>query len=143
MDNAAESASNASKSAHRDKDMTGRADKGPALHSRYGDGTPVYKGQQPPGISGPDAEAEGPHTVLRWDTSNNRIYQGREFDAMGNPVRDIDFTNLTYPNGKSRPGADGKPHPGPPHLHQWYVNDPKLGPRSGFKRGKPSPIEKQ
>jgi hypothetical protein len=38
-------------------------------------------------------------------------------------VRDIDFTNPTYPNGTMRPG-----HPGPPHQHPWRpVNPNNLG----------------
>lgn len=109
---------------------------GPKVHSRYADGTPVLEGQQPPRISGPDPNAQGPHTVLRHDTVNNRTYQGREFDANQNPVRDVDFTSPTYPNGRPRPD-----HLPPPHQHKWEVNDPKVGPRSGFKRGGGEPLE--
>ncbi len=108
---------------------------GPRVHSRYSDNTPVFEGQQPPRITGPHPAAGGPHTVLRHDPVNNRIYQGREFDAAGHPVRDVDFANPTYPNGHPRPG-----HPGPPHQHRWNVNDPAVGPRSGFRRGGPEPI---
>lgn len=107
----------------------------PRVHSRYSDGTPVLEGQQPPRISGPDPAAAGAHSVLRHDAVNNRTYQGREFDAAGYPVRDVDFTNPTFPNGRPRPG-----HPGPPHQHPWHVNDPAVGPRSGFRRGGPEPI---
>lgn len=114
---------------------------GPPVRSRYGDGTPVYQGQQPPrvnspaGPQGPMREAEGPHSVIRWDEHNNRVYQGREYDGAGNPVRDVDFTNPTYSNGRPRPD-----HPGPPHQHRFEVNDPDIGPRSGFRRLGPEPI---
>lgn len=50
------------------------------------------------------------------DLKNNRIYQGREFDAAGKPVRDIDFTAPTFPNGTPRPV-----HP-IPHQHNWVEN---------------------
>ena len=109
---------------------------GPRIHSRYADQTPVLEGQQPPRIAGPDPAAQGPHSVLRHDPVNSRTYQGREFDASGNPVRDVDFTNPTFPSGRMRPN-----HPGPPHQHRFIVNDPAVGPRSGFKRGGPEPIQ--
>jgi hypothetical protein len=109
-----------------------RGPSGPKIHSRYADNTPVYEGQQPPRIKKPDPAAEGPHSVIRYDAVNNRIYQTREFDAAGRPVRDVDFTNPTYPNGTVRPG-----HPGPPHQHRFFVNDPNVGPRSGLRRGGP------
>ncbi len=104
------------------------------IHSRYADGTPVFEGQEPNRLPGgnrplPDAKATGPHSQLRWDTINNRIYQAREFDAKGYPVRDIDFTSPTYRNGNPRPN-----HAPPPHQHQWHINDPQIGPRSGFQR---------
>jgi hypothetical protein len=109
----------------------------PPIHSRYADGTPVYEGEQPPRLPDhPDPAAKGPHTVLRWDNKDGRIYQGREYDAAGNKVRDVDHTNPTFPSGKPRPG-----HPGPPHQHRWIVNDPAVGPRSGLKRGGPEPLE--
>jgi RHS repeat-associated protein len=108
---------------------------GRPVHSRYADKTVVYEGQQPRRISGPDPAAEGAHTVLRIDTVNKRVYQGREFDPTGHPVRDIDFTNPTTPSGSFRPG-----HPGPPHQHRFEVNDPKIGPKSGYRRGPPEPI---
>ncbi|MCG8420235.1 MAG: hypothetical protein MJE77_20070, partial [Proteobacteria bacterium] len=108
---------------------------GPAVRSVYSDGTRVLQGQQPPRIRGPEPSAQGPHSVLRRDTANNRVYQAREFDAAGNPVRDVDFTNPTFPNGTPRPG-----HPGPPHQHRFEVNDPRVGPRSGHRRGGPEPI---
>ena len=41
----------------------------------------------------------------------------REFNSAGEPVRDIDFTSPTYPNGNPRPG-----HLPPPHQHQWLPN---------------------
>lgn len=109
---------------------------GPSVHSRYRDGTAVYEGQQPPRIRGPDSQAQGPHSVLRHDDVHGRVYQGREYDASGHPVRDIDFTNPTYPSGAPRPG-----HPGPPHQHRWHVNDPAVGPRSGHRRGGPEPLD--
>ncbi|CAG0926683.1 partial putative deoxyribonuclease RhsB, partial [Thermoflexales bacterium] len=102
----------------------------PKVHSVYADGTPVFEGQQPRRLGAPVplADATGPHAALRWDTTNNRIYQAREFDAAGHPVRDIDFTNPTYASGQVRPG-----HAGPPHQHRWVLNDP-TNPRSGYKR---------
>jgi hypothetical protein len=108
----------------------------PRFHSRYADQTPVFEGQQPPRISGPDPMAKGPHTVLRNDLINKRVYKGREFDVAGNPVRDVDFTNPTYPNGAPRLG-----HLGPPHQHRYIVNDTAIGPRSGFRRNKPEMLQ--
>jgi len=54
----------------------------------------------------------------------------------GNPVRDVDFTNPTYPSGAPRPG-----HVGPPHQHRYIVNDPVVGPRSGFRRSRAEPVQ--
>lgn len=86
-----------------------------AVHSVYADGTMVLEGDQPPRIAGPDISAAGQaHSVIRWDRLRGRIYQLREYDAQGRPVRDVDFTNPTYPSGRLRPG-----HPGPPHQHRW------------------------
>ncbi len=105
------------------------------IHSVYQDGTPVYEGEQPARIAGPDPPAQGlPHSVLRWDTRNGRVYQIREFDDRGYPIRDIDFTNPAYPNGSVRPG-----HPGPPHQHRWIAVAPN-NPRAGFRRGGPEVI---
>jgi len=99
------------------------------VHSRYADGTPVYEDEVPQRLPpGPDPAAEGAHTRLRWDTINKRVYQGREFDAEGNPVRDIDFT--THPLAS---------HP-TPHQHEWIPNIPG-NPRSGHRRSKnPKPL---
>ena len=107
---------------------------GPAIHSRYRDSTPVYEGQQPARITGPDLAAGGPHSRIRWDNVNSRVYQSREFDAVGNPIRDIDFTRPTYPNGIPRPGHYV------PEQHRWHVNDPAAGPSSGFRRGPGQPL---
>jgi hypothetical protein len=91
-----------------------------AVHSCYADGTLVYDGKQPPRLGAParsyDPAAMGrPHSVLRWDRINKRVYQAREFGQGNVPIRDIDFTNPTFPNGTMRPG-----HPGPPHQHAWH-----------------------
>jgi hypothetical protein len=108
----------------------------PRYRSVYNDGTLVVDGQQPPRLSmSPDPTAAGPHSRIRYDDVNGRIYQLREFDGAGTPVRDIDFTNPTFPNGTPRPG-----HAGPPHQHPFNINDPRVGPKSGLKRGGPEPI---
>jgi hypothetical protein len=110
---------------------------GGKVHSVYEDGTQVLAGQQPPrlGAAKPTPGAEGSHTQLRWDTKNNRVYQGREFDSNGNPVRDLDFTSPTFPNGKPRPD-----HLPPPHQHDRIPNDPN-NPSAGFRRSKdPTPF---
>jgi hypothetical protein len=99
------------------------------IHARYADGTAVLEDQQPPRIKGPDPNAMGPHTVLRYDEANGKIYQGREFDSDGNPVRDVDFTSPTLPDGTPR-----LRHPGPPHQHRFVMNVPMAGPSSGYKR---------
>jgi hypothetical protein len=103
------------------------------VHSVYADGTRVYEGQQPPRLGSPtssfDPAANGaPHSVLRWDWVNNRVYQAREFGQGNVPLRDIDFTNPTFPNGTMRPG-----HPGPPHQHPWQPVDPN-NPAAGYWR---------
>ncbi|MEA2221942.1 MAG: hypothetical protein QOH83_318, partial [Solirubrobacteraceae bacterium] len=105
------------------------ADARRAIHSRYPDGTPVYKGEQPPRLpTGPDPAATGAHSRIRWDETNNRVYQSRQFDAEGHPQMDIDMTHPTYPSGKLRPDHTA------PEYHRWTVNDPAVGPRSGFRR---------
>lgn len=118
------------------------------LHSVYGDGTRVYGGQKPPYIVGPDPAAQGrAHSVLRWDTTprrgdmmvpasqrtSPRVYQAREFDAAGNPVRDIDFTVPVTPAGVPYPGHTF------PHQHRWIPNDP-ANPAAGFRRGGPEAL---
>src|SRR5947209_6319940 len=89
----------------------------PRVRSVYADGTRVFEGQQPPRLPSYDrsfdpAARGAPHAVLRRDTTNGRTYQAREYGPGNVPLRDIDFTNPTYPNGTMRPG-----HPGPPHQH--------------------------
>jgi hypothetical protein len=76
------------------------------IHSMYPDGMLVFEGEQPVRLGEPKPTdgAVGAHTQLRWDTKNQRVYQGREFNAQGKPVRDIDFTIPTFPNGTPRPG---------------------------------------
>ncbi|NES01312.1 MAG: hypothetical protein F6J86_47425 [Symploca sp. SIO1B1] len=69
------------------------------------------------GEAKPDPDAIGSHLRLRWDTHNNRIYQVREFNESGQPVKDIDFTSPTYPNGNLRPD-----HLPPPHQRRWFPN---------------------
>jgi hypothetical protein len=111
------------------------------VHSRYSDGTPVYEGDQPgrlprtaeprpaePGSPGDPAKGVE-HSKVQYDTVNNRVYKTREYDSAGNPVRDVDRTNPTYPDGSARPG-----HPGPPHQHRWVPNDAAVGPKSGLRR---------
>ena len=105
----------------------------PRVRSVYADGTRVYEGQQPPRLPAYnqsfDPAAQGaPHTVLRRDTINGRTYQAREYGPGNTPLRDIDFTNPTYPNGTMRPG-----HPGPPHQHPWNPLNPN-NPGAGYIR---------
>lgn len=117
----------------------------PKYHSIYEDGNRVPANGEPARLpEGPDPRAEGPHTRLRWDEQSparsgqgaGRVYQGREFDSHGNPMRDIDFTSPTYPSGRPRPD-----HLPPPHEHRWFLNDPK-NPKSNYKRSKnPTPFE--
>ena len=107
------------------------------VHSVYADGTFVFKGEQPArlpqtqqGTPIPDPRASGPHTLLRWDTVNGRVYQARQFDAKGNPVHDYDLTVPTSPNGRMYPG-----HAPPGHIHTYSLNVPG-NPKSGWRRGK-------
>jgi hypothetical protein len=119
-------------------------DRGPRYHSVYEDGQLVPEGAQPDRLpNGADPKAEGAHSRVRWDEATpsrsgegrGRVYQGREFDADGNPVRDIDFTSPTYPSGRPRPD-----HLPPPHQHEWLPNDP-ANPRAGYRRSKkPTPF---
>ena len=60
----------------------------------------------------PEPEASGPHTQLGQKNGRNGNYdQGREFDANGKPVRDIDFTDHGRPQN----------HPNP-HQHVYTPN---------------------
>jgi RHS repeat-associated protein len=96
------------------------------IHSRYPDGTPVYRSGRPGKIQGPDPAADGaPHTVLRWDDANNRVYKAREFGEGGVPVKDIDFTHPTFPNGTPRPDHVA------PEQHRWEPNPTGGTPRRG------------
>ncbi len=103
---------------------------GAVVHAVYADGRRVYDGQQPrrlgpPATSFDPAAGGSPNSVLRWDRVNKRVYQVREFSQGNLPVRDIDFTNPTFPNGTMRPG-----HPGPPHQYAWHpvaANNPAAG----------------
>jgi hypothetical protein len=106
------------------------------IHSVYGDGTAVSAGRQPRrlGAPSPDPLASGPHVRLRWDDLNGRVYQAREFDELGHPIRDIDFTAPTFPNGAMRP------HHSIPEQHLWRVNDSRIGPSSGWVRGPGRPM---
>ena len=92
----------------------------------------ISAGAQPVARILPDPRAFGfPHSVLRYDATNRRWYQSREFGAGNLPIRDVDLTNPTYPTGIVRPH-----HPGPPHQHRWIPNDPN-DPRAGVRRGVP------
>jgi hypothetical protein len=106
----------------------------PPVHSRYPDGTPVHDGNQPGRIQGPDPAADGaPHTRVQWDTLNGRPYKAREYERGGVPVRDIDFTVPTFPNGRPRPGHRA------PEQHRWIPNDPSNH-AAGHKRGPGEPL---
>jgi hypothetical protein len=123
---------------------TGRPPREAAKHAVYEDGHVVTRGNRPPRLpTGPDPGAGGAHSRLRWDPAsparsgegNGRIYQCREFDNAGAPVRDIDFTSPTQPNG--RPYADHLP---PPHQHGWIPNDPN-NLSAGYRRNdQPAPL---
>lgn len=52
----------------------------------------------------------------------------------GVPVKDIDFTNPTFPNGTLRPDHSV------PEQHPWIPNDP-ANPKAGHKRGPGEPLE--
>jgi RHS repeat-associated protein len=96
----------------------GYAPKKPLARDQHG--RPVSKEK-----SGPlQTEPEGAHTQLGTRTSKKRgdtYRQGREFDADGNHVRDVDFTDHGRP----------KEHPNP---HQHRI-DPETG-----KRGRAEPL---
>lgn len=100
-------------------------------HSRYPDGTPVFEGQQPSKVGGPLSEA--PHSVIKWDKKNRRIYKAREYGQDGVPIRDIDFTNPTFGSGKLRPDHYV------PEQHRYTPNDPN-NPKAGYKRGPGEPL---
>lgn len=72
----------------------------------------------------PIPEADVPHTEI--GSRGGKYSQAREFDAQGNPVKDIDFTDHGRP----------KTHPNP-HEHPYQPN-----PTGGTpKRGNPQPLE--
>jgi|GEM_PF-2030650 len=90
---------------------------GPKGHSVYPDGVKVFEGNIPKrlGEALPDPKAvSSAHFRLRWDNVNGRVYQAREFNSSGKPVRDIDFTTPTKPNGQIRAG-----HTIAPEQHLW------------------------
>jgi hypothetical protein len=88
------------------------------------------EGEQPKrlGEAKANPDAVGEHTQLRWDEKNNRIYQAREFDAKGKPVRDIDFTSPVTSNGTPRHAT--------PHQHMWMEN-PTGGTRKRSREPEP------
>ncbi|WP_374536064.1 hypothetical protein [Chitinimonas taiwanensis] len=103
----------------------------PPCHSRYADRTPVFEGLQPSKVSGPLSEA--PHSVIKWDYKNKRVYKAREYGLNGVPIRDIDFTNPTFRNGTLRPDHYT------PEQHRYIPNDPN-NPKAGYKRGPGEPL---
>ena len=109
-------------------DVPGDGGKRP-IHSRYPDGTPVYVGERPRLVSNPDPFAGGaPHTVIRFDRINHRVYGAKEYGNGGiHPTRDISMTRPTFPNGTPRPG-----HLPAPTQHPRIPNpsggSPKRGP---------------
>ncbi|MCL1792134.1 MAG: hypothetical protein FWG40_12490 [Peptococcaceae bacterium] len=108
------------------------------VHSKYPDGTVVLEGQQPQKITGPAKNADGsmvsgPHTVLQYDNYNGRVYKAREYGNNGIPIKDIDFTHPTFPNGTLRPNHTV------PEQHLYRPNDP-LNPKAGYKRGPGQPF---
>ena len=69
--------------------------------------------RNPDGTPAPDPNASGPHTQLGTKPGRKGDYrQAREFDAKGNPVKDIDFTDHGRP----------KTHPNNPHQHDYKPN---------------------
>lgn len=69
-----------------------------------------------------DPEAEGAHTQLgQKDGRRGKYDQGREWDASGNPVKDIDFTD------HGRPGNHTNPHEHP-YLPNPTGGTPQHGP---------------
>jgi len=107
-----------------------------AVHSEYPDGKKVFEGEQPGKVLGPGFDEitkvkyEFPHTVLKWDPKNGRIYKATTFGYNFKRVMDIDFTIPTYPNGTRRP------------LHfvpeqHVYIENPSGGTP---KRGKGEPL---
>jgi len=78
----------------------------------------------------PDATAdgaEGAHTQLGTKNGREGKYkQAREFDAEGNPKKDIDFTDHGRPDTHSNP-----------HQHEWIPNETGGTP----KRGKQEPLK--
>jgi hypothetical protein len=102
------------------------------IHSRYPDGTPVMEGQQPGKVKGP--LSDDPHSVVQWDEANGRVYKAREYGENGVPIKDIDFTHPTFPNGRPRPDHTA------PEQHIYIPNDPN-NPKAGYKRGKGQPLE--
>ena len=111
-------------------------DAGSKVHSKYPDGTVVMEGQQPGKITGP-LNVQGnivnePHTVLQWDSMGG-IYKAREYGYNSIPIRDIDFTHPTFPNGTLRPNHTA------PEQHLYIPNDPN-NPKAGFKRGPGQPL---
>uniref|UniRef100_UPI0024B528BB RHS repeat-associated core domain-containing protein n=1 Tax=Chitinivorax sp. B TaxID=2502235 RepID=UPI0024B528BB len=69
----------------------------------------------------PEPKAEGPHTQLgQKDGRKGKYNQGREFDANGKPVKDIDFTDHGRP----------KNHPNP-HQHRYVPNPTGGTPQHG------------
>jgi hypothetical protein len=101
---------------------------GPVFHSMYRDGTRVFEGEQPAGISA--SGSEFPHTVLRWDNVNNRIYQVRAYGMNNQALFDIDFTLPTLPNGALRSGHFV------PEVH-FYSPNPSGGTLRRSKQGQP------
>ena len=113
------------------------------VKSAYPDRTKVYTNQKIPRLPyEPDPAAVDesgnpvPHTRLRIDPYNDRVYQGRTFDSSGTPVYDIDFTHPADPNGNVI-----RNHTPAPSWTRLGLANP-AAPRGGFKRvGPDQPLD--
>ena len=86
-----------------------RSRRGYTPHSVCPDGTIVVIGDRPPFAQ--PVPGIGPHSVIRWDMRNTRIYGGKTFDCNGRPVVDWSATQITSSDGRPRPDH----LPGPNH----------------------------
>jgi hypothetical protein len=99
--------------------------------SIFADGTLVRNDEHPQRLPQPTWEYVKLHMGPRIEKrimQNGRVFQERYYNEKGYPVKDVDYTSPTFPDG--RPFAD---HAEPDHEHLWIMKNSEK-PQDGWMR---------